>query len=397
LPHRWGDRYADDPHNTFRTCVKCALVKVTRHEPGNFPEHWTEYERDGARFQSATVPPCEPDGVPQMSTKTETAATPAKPPIIYKTQPHQPGIVFGMDAETYHADPSLGSSSIKKLSKNPADWWFDSWMNPRQPGDKETPAKIRGQAVHDLVLYGETMFDSKFMRGAEHHDDMTAAEKGVATKAANAAAAKVGLTALNAEVYDNIAIAGAMIAKNKFLSVALTGGMNEVSVFWRETVDGIEIPLKARFDCLKIKGIGDLKSITNKFDKPFDRCCIDSIVNYRYDIQVKHYMDARALVAKFVADGKVFGDHDAAYLAKVSAAKQWAWQFVFWQAEGAPITDSLIISPGNPILEVAGQSVTKAKANYAAYMNELGTEQMWLLESAPRELFMEDLPIWYAR
>lgn len=335
-------------------------------------------------------------------TGAPVANKPVVIPVQYDVAPHAPGIYFGMDEETYHADPSLGSSNHKDLAKNPSAFWWNSWMNPRKPADKDTPATIRGRAVHQLVLYGEEVFDQNFMRGAIHTDDMSSAEKGAATKAANAAAAKAGKLALNADVYDNIAIASAMIGKNPELATALRNGLNEVSIFWRRKVRTpggavVEIPLKCRIDCLKPRGVGDLKSIANKYDKAFDRACIDNITNYRYDQQAQLYLEGRSLVGKFVAEGRVHGDHDADLLKKVAASNTWAWQFVFWCAEGAPITDSLIISPENPILEVARASNDKARAHYAAFMERYGAQEMWLVAEKPRELYIEDLPPWFSR
>lgn len=339
-----------------------------------------------------------PEEIPM--TLPETASTSFSVPM---PEMHEPGIYFGLDEDLYHADPSLGSSNLKTLAKNPSTYWFSSWMNPRRPKDKDTPARARGRAVHQLVLYGEDHFDSNFMRGAVHDDDMTAAEKGAATKAANAAAAKLGKVALPADVYDNIVIASAMIAKNPKLATALRNGINEVSIFWREHVaspttgEMIMVPMKARYDCMKPRGIGDLKSITNMHDKPFDRCCIESISNYRYDVQAKHYMNCRPLLADFIKKGRVFGDHDPAFLQKVGKSPAWAFQFVFWQAEGAPITYSKVLSPGNPLLELAENVLEKAKANYVDYMERIGPNEMWLLAEEPSELFLDEMPGWFAR
>lgn len=312
-----------------------------------------------------------------------------------KTTLRDPGIYFGLSEDAYHSDPALGSSSIKELAANPSSYWWGSWMNPNRPADKSTPAQLRGTAVHALVLYGPETFDRTYMRGAIHTDDMSPAEKGAATKAANKKAWEQGMVALPSDTYDSIAIAGTMIAKNPKLATALVGGMNEVSVFWRDPDNGI--PKKCRIDCLKPRGIGDLKSLVNKYDKPFPRACIDAIVNYRYDVQACHYMTGRGMVPQLLADGCVHGDHDPAFLKSVAAQKVFAWQFVFWQAEGAPITYSKIISPANPILEVAAGTIERADNAYLTYMEKFGADQMWLLQEEPSELFMDDMPPWFAR
>lgn len=59
MKHKWEDPVYHDHTTTFRSCKNCGLVKVTRHEPDNFPPHWIEWERDGHRFQNTKTPPCE--------------------------------------------------------------------------------------------------------------------------------------------------------------------------------------------------------------------------------------------------------------------------------------------------------------------------------------------------
>lgn len=57
--HAWDAPVRPDLNNTFRTCRKCGLVKVTRHEDDNNPRHWIEFERDGAKVSAAKTPVCE--------------------------------------------------------------------------------------------------------------------------------------------------------------------------------------------------------------------------------------------------------------------------------------------------------------------------------------------------
>jgi hypothetical protein len=46
-PHKW-------PHKTERQCVRCEMVKVTRHETeGGREIHWTEFWRDLERAEYA--------------------------------------------------------------------------------------------------------------------------------------------------------------------------------------------------------------------------------------------------------------------------------------------------------------------------------------------------------
>lgn len=59
MKHRWNDPVRPDLNNTFRSCSKCGLIKITRHEPDNRPMHWVEFERDGSKIAADRTPICE--------------------------------------------------------------------------------------------------------------------------------------------------------------------------------------------------------------------------------------------------------------------------------------------------------------------------------------------------
>lgn len=305
---------------------------------------------------------------------------------------HEPGIYFGMPEEEYHADPALGSTDIRRLARNPTSYWHGSWMNPTRPERTETRGQVRGSAMHKLLYEGLPAFQALYICGARNDAGMTAAEKGAATKAANAMAAKLCKTALPSDDYDQVMMATAMITKNPKLKDVFTNGFGEVSIFFE--IDGIRV--KARIDYLKIRGCGDAKGVANQHDKDFPQACRDAIANYRYDVQAEFYLRARREVGPLWSAGAVFGDHDADLLKKIALSTTFGWQWVFYQTEGAPITWSSIISPGNPILEVAQAVTERGLARFAEYSDRFG-ETMWLLIEDPRELFQEDMPGWYAR
>lgn len=321
------------------------------------------------------------------------------------TQPkgREPGIYFGLDEDVYHADPALGSSDMRNLRLSPPDfWWGSAALNPdwELEGNDDTPARIRGRAMHKLVLEGEPGFERLFARGPKHDPEDTPAEKSAATKAAKKDLAP-GRQLLPAADYDRIAIAGAMISKNPKLKGVFEGGMSEVTVVWDRRVEfgggHRMVRCKARKDYLKPRGIGDLKSITNIKKIEFKRACIESVANYRYDMQAAHYMEARATIPKLVADGCVHGDHDPALLARIVAEKRFAFQFVFFQASKAPVTYSVILSPANPIIELAQNHLLEAAENYLSYMDTFGPDSIWLMLDQPGELTMDTMPGWYAR
>lgn len=68
--HRWGekDKHAD---RSIRSCLKCGLLKVTRHEPAAYPMHWIEYWRGTERVDCPGTPPCAGPEALNPSTEDE--------------------------------------------------------------------------------------------------------------------------------------------------------------------------------------------------------------------------------------------------------------------------------------------------------------------------------------
>ena len=67
-------------------------------------------------------------------------------------KPREPGVYFGLPSADYYADPSLGSSDLKRLRQAPAVYWWHSHMNPERQPSLDSPAKQKGRALHNLVL-----------------------------------------------------------------------------------------------------------------------------------------------------------------------------------------------------------------------------------------------------
>jgi PDDEXK-like domain of unknown function (DUF3799) len=297
------------------------------------------------------------------------------------------GIYFNMPEDEYHADPAIGSTDLRRLLASGPDYWWSSPLNPQRE-QRETPALAFGKAMHRFVLEGRQAFASQFIRRPDEVTRMTPKIR--------EELCKNGEKILEGDDYDRILISGGQIAKNPDLASAFEGGMPEVSCFWEHLQDdGAIIRCKARFDYLKIRGVGDLKSIRNMYGRPFGEACTRAIVEYRYDIQAAHYLEGRSHLPHFVADNHVHGDYDAGWLRRVAAAKAFAFMWVFYQAEGAPITWSRSLSPGNPILQIAGRDRDKALATFAEYRAAFGTTTMWLLRDQVSELEINALPSWY--
>src|SRR5262249_16842505 len=87
---------------------------------------------------------------------TDPAAKPTVPTV------REPGVYFGLPSAEYHADPSVGSSDLKRLLQVPAVYWWHSQMNPDRPPPPDTLAMLKGRALHKLVLEGEESFGTAF-------------------------------------------------------------------------------------------------------------------------------------------------------------------------------------------------------------------------------------------
>jgi hypothetical protein len=298
-----------------------------------------------------------------------------------------PGVYFGLDADTYHRSPWLGSTDIRRVLRSAPDFWWHSWLNPMRPESETTPAQRFGHAVHLHVLegpeaflaaYAPTDYPGNIKAGMREREEIAA----------------IGKEPLKREDFDRIQIAGSMIRMNPNLATAFSGGAPEVSVFWRDA-DGI--PLKIRLDYLKLRAITDLKSIRNMLEKDFIEACRSRFANARYDIQADHYRAGRKAMKALVDAGAVFGECDRDWLARVAAVDSFAFVFVFWQAEDAPITWSMQLSPGNPILDGARHSITTALGRYQTFMQRFGTDNAWVLADPIQELDMSELPNWFGR
>jgi hypothetical protein len=291
------------------------------------------------------------------------------------------GIYFDLDAEAYHADPALGSTDLKNLIRSGPDYWWNSSHNPKRP-EKTSDALEFGKALHRLVLEGQQAFTSRYVR---RPDDLVRLDA-----KAKAVLCPNGETVLDGDDYDRILVSAELIRKNPNLAQAFEGGASEVSVFWTERVNDADVRCKARFDYLKTRGIGDLKSIRNPFGLPFAKACTRQIHSLRYDLQAAHYLEAR----KRLGDLPAFGDAPKQWLERVAASEQFAFQWVFFQAESAPITCARVLSPGNDIFEKALHDRRLALETYVAYRARFGFDEMWVLEDEVRELSLDEMPRW---
>jgi hypothetical protein len=357
---------------------------------------------------------------------------------MIERQPRAPGIYFGLDEAEYHADPSLGSHDVVRLHSGGPYYWWDSWMNPLRREREESEALLWGSAFHKLILEGHGAFLEAYapMPRVEDYfgvlrtiDDIKARlrELGLPLsgrkddliarlKAADPSAviwdeiigkAAEGHTLLKTEIWESILLSAKMITANPSLAQAFTGGYPEVSVFWREIVDGVEVPCKARIDYLRLLETVDLKSIVNQRLRRFRDACRYAIAEYRYDIQCAHYQTAREAGRRFVEQGLVFGPEDKTpprkwlnAFAKMRPQNEvkdralgYTWIWVFYQKTGAPIAKGLEFSCLDGAFDMAMQARRTALETYADHLDRFGTE-IWVNVEPIELLSGDDLPSW---
>jgi len=284
---------------------------------------------------------------------------------------HAPGIYFGMTADEYHADPSLGSTGIRALIKSPRKYWLRSLRNPGhlryEEADKDS-TKV-GTAVHVALLDGASAFASQYVRRPDDQPDATPAQKSAITRAANVAADAAGKILLHGDDWGLIEDLSWLIPSHPELADVLIGGEHEVSVFWED--GNTAVPCKCRFDILKPRGIGDLKTIENQFDMRLETACKLHIKRFRYDIQAEHYMEGRGQFPLLLKAGQVFfcgvvppdatdiarGKID--FIRECIRAKEFHFQLVF-ASKSMPEVWGCYLSRKNPILRRAREHIDGA-------------------------------------
>lgn len=304
---------------------------------------------------------------------------------------HPPGVYLRMPPEEYHADPSLGSTDLRNLRKGARRYWLASSYNPERHRfiDEDRKSTVVGSAIHCRVLDGLDVFLGKYVR----RPDDTGASSGDKAKATKAFKAQLmsHQILLNADDWSMVEAVGDLITAHPDLRNLFTGGDHEVSVFW---VNEHGIPCKARFDVLKPRGIADLKSVANERGMKFDIKCMLHIRDYRYDIQAAHYLEGRRQLAKLVADEKVFASQEAKgtsvmkRMIAVASESEFAFQLVFVSKQ-LPETWACVLSPENPLIEIANEHVLDAFEVYLDNKDKIldrqGWSETWRLSELPRE------------
>jgi len=182
---------------------------------------------------------------------------------------YTPGIYGGISNADYHADPALGSTSLKTLAtKTPAHYKYD------QEHPKTSDAFDLGTVVHSLILEGDES-------GVEVWDFPAWTTKvAKESREESRAAGKIPLLTKDWEQVKAMrdAVTAHPIARSMF-----TGHKAEQSVFWEE--DGLM--LKCRPDAWKPGTLIDLKTARDANPNTFGKTAHE----YGYHQSAAHYID----------------------------------------------------------------------------------------------------------
>jgi hypothetical protein len=181
----------------------------------------------------------------------------------------EPGIYGGIPNADYHADPALGSTSLKTLAtKTPTHYQHDK-THP-----KFSDAFTLGTAAHSLILEGSTA-DIVVVQA-----DNWLTKDAKAAKAEALAAGKQPL--LTKEMAQVVAMRDAVMA-HPVARELFTGHLAEQSVFWEE--DGLA--LKCRPDAWKPGILVDLKTTRSADPNEFGKTAHE----FGYHQSAAHYID----------------------------------------------------------------------------------------------------------
>lgn len=195
----------------------------------------------------------------------------------------QPGIYYDLSNEDYHADPAIGSTSVKAISVSPANLYFNPFKGSKS-------AHI-GTAIHAALLEPQ-LFKSQFLMLSSAADRRSREYKD--------ALAQYGCDRIL--VGQDVDTVSRMIEtarmNDDFVDYMRSAGKSEVSMF--ATCDITGLPLKCRFDRLSdsYPYPMDVKSCNDASARGFSQ----AFGKFHYHIQAAFYLHVLKLVTGKTVD-----------------------------------------------------------------------------------------------
>ncbi|RBO90454.1 PD-(D/E)XK nuclease-like domain-containing protein [Pseudochrobactrum asaccharolyticum] len=330
-----------------------------------------------------------------------------------------PGIYFNLPEAIYHADNSLGSTSIKDLATKPCKWQYDR-LRPNK--EVSEPEHLKwGHAWHCRVLEGKAAFDQRYAKLPTPNDFPKALNTADQIKdflrmhGQKLTGNKLDLMSRAKELDDCPEFFDEILAKWHFdhpnyvelsdrmvreiedavsnmqrdptltavmEAGTLIDGAAEMSIFW---IDERGLRRKCRFDyslaptATRSKAlIVDLKSFATYKGGNDEDAAIRKVYDMAYDVQVAAYMEGYHAALKLLELGMVFGTPPAGnYLHKFLTADGADWVWVMMRKDNAMVPVTLSIDTEDKMFAHAKNIVAAALDTYRFYTNLWGSDQLW--------------------
>jgi hypothetical protein len=164
----------------------------------------------------------------------------------------KPGAYPEITNDQYHHDPlllpapSLSSSGAKTLlNKSPFHFFSESPMNPDRPARPFKEAFLFGQIGHDMYLFPNDWRDMYHIL-PEGFTESHYVKWSTAIKARDFALSK-GRTVISHELFQKVSRCARAIGISSVARAALTNGVNEVTLVWKDKETGVWLKCKPDF------------------------------------------------------------------------------------------------------------------------------------------------------
>lgn len=355
---------------------------------------------------------------------------PVTSPVDSQPIQFEPGIYFGLGEDAYHADTSLGSTSLKALVLDPIDYQHQRLHGGDKP---ETFALKWGKAIHCRVLEGRLSMAQRFpiapdvtdyvsplvtMEHLRSHCKLIGVKAGKTKDETIAAirdfdkevviwdelyakfeADNVGKTIIPRDALHQIERAAQWMQRDKKLAPVmedgtLTAGASEVSIFYVE--NGVR--LKARLDHLLAHAVVDLKSFRPIMAESLVPAAKKAVSRMRYDLQSAAYIKALRAAAKLFTEGRVFNcPYKPDFLNEVFkalAGDDFKWIWVLIKASNSPQSVVAEFELKSMIFKTALMQVDDAINNYRHLTEKFGADQDWVPEHSAEVWSDGDFATW---
>lgn len=181
-------------------------------------------------------------------------------------------VKLSLSNEEYHAHPAIGSTSLKRILRSPAHYRYEM-ENPSEP----TPAMQFGTKCHQALLEPALFEKAVDMPLFEGKGSRAAKEEWLLENH--------GKMILKPGEGDQIRGMLKAVSKHKTARALLSGGMSEVSLFWKDPGTGIDCKCRPDF----IHGgniVVDVKTTTDASLDAFQR----TIARLKYHLSGAHYL-----------------------------------------------------------------------------------------------------------